>query len=119
MSLNPGDRIEITQGAELPDITITWKYQDGSGLWQLVPFLSGYTFALRIGYPGRVATINKVTGFTGADVDPNLTISFLSGELDGLMPDMTYEAQAWARRTVDSKDREPFKFAIKYKAAVL
>jgi hypothetical protein len=73
--------------AERPDIRLWLQDDDGD----LIDFSTGYTFAFKIGHVGRTADFTKTTGITGAAGSggetagaPNVTISFLSGELDDL-----------------------------------
>ncbi|HYJ69621.1 MAG TPA: hypothetical protein VEX15_18365 [Nocardioidaceae bacterium] len=89
--------IEYTIGTELPSYTLTWNDHSGT----LIDFSTGHTFELRIATP---TTTTKSTGIVGAGTAPNVTISLTAGEWDSLTAG-TYNAQLWARRTVDNKDR--------------
>jgi|SRR5262245_52904507 len=89
--------IDYVPGAELPDIPLTWR--DSTG--QPINFASGYTFTLRLGTP---STTTKSSGITGAATAPNITVSLTAGEWDAV-PVGQWQAQLWARRTSDSKDR--------------
>jgi hypothetical protein len=106
--------VEYTVGAELPDKPFRWL--DGNG--NLIPFATTpHTFTLRIGvYTCGVALFTKTTGITGVDTDPNVTVAFTAGELPGsLEVGVRYLAQLWARRTSDSKDRDPLEFVFRMK----
>lgn len=70
------------EGAELPDVEITWLDPDGN----VINFASGYTFAVRIGIAGESAQVTKTSGINGAAAAPNITISWDAGELDALNP---------------------------------
>src|SRR5262245_47747446 len=89
--------IEYVPGAELPDIGLVWRDANG----QIINFASGHTFTLRIATP---TTTTKSTGITGAATAPNITIAVAAAEWDSL-PVGQWQAQLWARRTSDSKDR--------------
>lgn len=97
------------QGTELPDIQVTWKDSTGT----VIPFVAQpHTFSFRV---ASQPALNKgtlggsQTGITPADVAPNVTIVFSAGDLDSIVPG-TYSGQLWARRTADSKDRQPVRF---------
>lgn len=89
--------IEYVVGAELPDNTFTWRDKNEN----LIDFSTGYTFELRVATP---STTIKSNGIVGAGTDPNLTISIADGEWDD-MPVGMWDAQVWAHRTSDSRDR--------------
>lgn len=96
----------IIQGAELPDLTITWRDQNDA----IINFATGYTFTLKLGQPGQAATLTKTTGITGSANSPNITVTW-AGDLD-MLPPALYTLQLTARRTADGKDRiltVPFK----------
>jgi len=108
---------EYTAGTELPDIEVTWRDSAGA----IIPFASqAHTFSLRV--PAQPTFVKGVlggsqTGITTSDTAPNVTIAFAAGDLDDINP-ATYRAQLWARRTSDSKDRQPLKFDFVVGAAV-
>lgn len=94
--------VTYTAGAELPDLTLTWR--DSAGV--LIDFTSAYTFTVKVGVPGSAAVFTKTTGITGAATDPNITIAWATtAELSTLTVGTTYTGQVIARRTSDSKDR--------------
>lgn len=97
------ETVTYIKGADLPDLTITWK--DGNG--NLIDFSSGWTFAALIGQNGQSADFAKTTGFTGAATDPNLTIAWaVTGELNSLDARKSYQVAITATRTADSKERK-------------
>lgn len=101
-----GQLVEYTQGVELPDFTFTWRDFDGA----IIDFSSGYTFELRV---LTTPTTIKTTGITGTAVSPNIVVSLDDNEWDTLTPGI-YEAQLWATRTSDSKERMlPFHVLVK------
>lgn len=90
-----------TIGADLPDLTGSWKENDGT----LID-LTAYTLvALRIGQKGHPALLVKTSGVTFADADPNVTISWDTGELAALPPKKTYSGVLIVERTADHKER--------------
>lgn len=90
-----------TQGADLPDLPITW--QDSAGA--VIDFSTGYTFEVRVGSRGSAAAFSKTTGITGAATAPNLTIQWAtSGELNTLAAGR-YSVQVTATRTSDNRQR--------------
>jgi hypothetical protein len=101
------------QGADLPDLAITW--QDKSGA--VIPFATGYTFTLKVGKPGDVAQLTKTTGFVGANSAPNVTIAWApTGELNQIPPG-TYTADLIATRASDGKQRV-FRFVLPVHPAI-
>src|SRR5262245_57166289 len=105
-------RHEVTTGAELPDLALTWR-EDRA----VIPFL-GWTLQLRIGRPGQLALVHiDGNAIIGADASPNVTIHWPVGELEVLAPG-EYEAQLWAQRPSDNKWREPYTFTLAVKKAV-
>lgn len=92
--------IKYYKSAERPDITLTWRGNNGAVLDLSV----GYSFELKIGSPGSAAIFTKTAGINGAQTSPNLTISFISGELDDV-PVGLHAAQLRARETAGSQDR--------------
>lgn len=89
-------------GSELPDYPVTWRDSAGA-----VPnFASGWTFTLKLGFPGRAPVLTKTTGITGAATAPNITVSWDAGEFDDLDPG-TYVLELFARQTSSGKDRGP------------
>ena len=99
--------IEVTKGSELPDWIFEWKDRSGN----IIDFSTGWTFTLTIGTPTPIV---KNTGITGAATSPNITATFAAGELDSLPATTSVvSARLDARRTVDSKDREPLRFTVR------
>lgn len=104
-----------TQGADLPDLQVTWKNNAGS----VIDFSSGWTFELRVGDPAAEAALVKTTGISGAATEPNVTIAWaITDDLDSLDPDM-YTAQLIATRVSDDKQRIMPPFKIKIQPAIL
>lgn len=96
--------LTITPGAELPDRTITWQESDGNP----VDFVaSAHTFRLIISFP---TPVTKTTGISG-DANGVVTIAFAAEETD-TFPLGHWPARLWAKRTVDSKDREPIRLDV-------
>jgi hypothetical protein len=95
-------RIEVTRGTELPDRTLTWIDDATSQPYQFGTI--AHTFELRIDRYDSVFV--KTTGISGSNNDPNILITFASGELDTFTPGH-YHAQLRAKRTSDGKDLEP------------
>jgi hypothetical protein len=96
--------ITYIQGAELPDIEVTWNDSDGNA----IDFTSGWTFTLRIGQTGQAASLEKTTGITGSSGvggTPNVVISWSSTELETLAVN-SYKMQLIARNTSSGKDRK-------------
>lgn len=104
--------IQVTIGAELPDWTFHWL--DNSG--NTIDFSTGHTFTLRIGHAGN-GVMAKTSGISGADTNPNVTVSFGDGEWDSIPPGL-YSAELWARRTVDDRDREPLRFTVRVRQTI-
>lgn len=101
------------QGADLPDLAITWKDSNGA----IIDFSTGSTFVLKVGQPGVTASLTKSTGIAGASTSPNITIAWaVSGELNTL-PAATYVADLIATRTSDSKQRV-LRFLLPITAAI-
>lgn len=97
--------------AALPSLTITWK-ENG----QLVLLATGHTFELRVALNGTTL-LAKTSGISGADIAPNVTIDWATGELANLTPNKTHSAQLIATRTSDGKPRI-FPFALQMLAAI-
>lgn len=98
--------LEVTPGAELPDRTLTWENSAGT----VINFATDpHTFKLEIAFP---TPVTKTTGITGGATTPNVTIAFAAGETD-TWPRGGYSALLWARRTSDSKDREPIRLTVR------
>jgi len=93
--------VTYIQGAELPDVEVTWRDSDSS----IINFSTGYTFTVRLGQLGQAATLTKTTGITGNNVSPNLLISWSSTEIESL-PAATYTMEIIARHVATSKDRK-------------
>jgi hypothetical protein len=92
--------VTYIQGAELPDILVTWKDENGN----VINFSSGWTFTLRLGQLGQAAVLTK-TDLVGAATAPNLTISWTSTEIESLAVN-TYTMQIIARHVSSGKDRK-------------
>src|SRR5688572_24863757 len=93
--------VEYIQGAELPDIEVTWRDSDGS----IIDYSTGYTFTVRVGQLGQAAVLTKVTGITGDNTVPNIIISWSNTEIESL-PAATYVLEVIARHTATGKDRK-------------
>jgi hypothetical protein len=93
--------VEYRQGAELPDISVTWNDEETG----LLDFSTGWSFSALIGQEGQVAELTKVTGFTGSATAPNLKIAWTPGELDVLGPG-SYVVDVQAHHTASNKDRK-------------
>lgn len=105
--------ITYTQGADLPDLAITWKDSDQA----TIDFAAGYTFQLKIGVPGNTALVTKTSGITGSTTAPNITIAWsTTGELNTLAAGI-YDADLIATRIADSKQR-PMRFQIRIDPAI-
>ncbi len=105
-------RINYSLGSELPDLSFTWR--DASGA--LIAFGSiAHSFTLWL---ATSPAFSKTTGFTGADTDPNVTMTFTTTDLNALSPGI-YAGQLWARRTSDSKDRVPLRFMFALAAPIV
>jgi hypothetical protein len=92
---------EYIQGADIPDLAITWLDNAGT----VIDYSSGYTFSLKLGQPGQAAAMTKSTGITGAATAPNVTVAWAtSNELNTLDPG-TYTLDLIATRSSDSKQR--------------
>ena len=93
--------VEYLQGADLPDLAITWLNSAGN----LVDFTTGYSFELKVGRPGSVALFTKSTGFSASLTDPNLTVAWANtGELNTIAAGQ-YRCQIRATRISDNKQR--------------
>lgn len=100
--------INITPGAELPDIGIAWQEQDGTP----VDFVaSPHTFRLIMSFEVNdvPAPVTKTTGITGGV--GIVTVAFADGETD-TFPAGHWPARLWAKRTADNKDREPVRLDV-------
>lgn len=98
--------IVYPQGAELPDLGITWNTSTGVP----IDFSVGWTFVLNLAgiYPsGAPLVLTKSTGITGnGPVSPNITITWATtGELNTLIPG-NYVFQLQATNTTTSKIRD-------------
>ena len=91
-----------TEGATLPDAALTWLEWDGD----VIPFAAGHTFLLEVAEKlGDPPLFTKTSGITGANVAPNITVTWLSaGEITTLAPG-TYVVEVTATRTSDGKKR--------------
>lgn len=92
--------VEYVKGAELGDLTITWRDTDGT----LINFSSGYSFEVKIGVVGSAAAVTKATSITGASTAPNVTISWSTSDLSSLSTG-DYVLQLKATEVASSKDR--------------
>lgn len=88
------------QGADLPSPAVTWT-DDLDGL---IDFSSGWSFTLKVGFPGRDAVLTKTAGITGASTDPNVTISWSPDELGPVTPG-AWPAELHAHNSSTNKDR--------------
>lgn len=96
--------LSITPGAELPDRTLTWQEADGTPIDFTV---SAHTFRLELAFPTPAV---KTAGITGA-ADGTVTIAFAADETN-TYPAGEHTAKLWAKRTADSKDREPIRLRV-------
>jgi hypothetical protein len=87
---------------ELPTYPITWTDSTGT----VIDFATGWTFTLKLGFPGRPAVLTKTTGITGAATAPNVTVAWVVDEFAELDPG-TYVLELVARHTSSGKDRGP------------
>src|SRR5262245_26577951 len=92
--------IKYFKGAEQPDIRLTWLSDSGA----VIDFSTGHTFELKIGHGGYDAVLTKTTGIAGAQTSPNITVTFIAGDLD-TVPSGMYEGQLRANLTASNKDR--------------
>jgi hypothetical protein len=99
--------LNITPGAELPDLAVAWQNNDGTP----VDFVaSPHTFRLVIDFETPVEKTTGITGGVGL-----VTIAFAVGETDSYPPGHV-SAQLWAKRTADNKDREPVRLLVHVQA---
>lgn len=87
----PGPQVGIVyyQSAERPAVQLWLFDEDGA----LIDFSTGYTFAFKLGSPGKPAVFTKTAGITGAAGSgtergggtPNVSINFSAGELAALV----------------------------------
>lgn len=87
-------------GSDLPSLDIDWQDADGN----TIDFSSGFTFEVKVGKIGRTAAFTKTSGVTGAATDPNISITWADGELDGLSKG-TWTILVIATRTSDGLQR--------------
>lgn len=76
------DGVEYVQGAELPDLHITWLDSDGD----LIDFSGGWAFEAKVGRRGHPAVVTKTSGITGAAAAPNAVVQWDADQLEGLAP---------------------------------
>lgn len=72
-----------TSKSSLPDLTFTWVDAAGSP----INFSSGWVFVMSIGRPPNAAVINKtsgIIGYSGANGQPNLVVTWNVNELSQL-----------------------------------
>ena len=94
-------RVSYVQGADLGDLTWTWRDSTGA----IIDFSVPHSFELKVGYPGSAALFTKTTGIFGAATSPNITIQWAtSGEINSITPGQ-YRGQLKATRTSDTKSR--------------
>jgi hypothetical protein len=92
---------EYIQGADLPDLAITWLDYKGD----IIDFSGGYTFEVKVGNLSTTALVTKILGITGAAIIPNVVIAWdVVGELNTL-PAGVYTTQVKATRVADGKQR--------------
>lgn len=93
--------VTYIQGAELPDIEITWTDSDGS----VIDYSTGYTFTILLGQLGQAAILTKTTGIVGNNTAPNIVVTWSNTEIESLAV-ATYVMQITARHTASGKDRK-------------
>lgn len=94
--------VTFKQGADLSDTAIRWEEHDHS----VIAFDNGWTFVGEL-YYGTELLFTKTSGFTPADTDPNLTLSWpTAGELNDLLPNRTYDLRITATRDSDQRERK-------------
>jgi len=78
-------KLSYHRNAERPAVKMWLVDDDGT----LLDFSSGYSFVLKIGFPGSTAVLTKssgITGGAGVGIEPtgtqNVTIAWTGGELD-------------------------------------
>lgn len=90
--------ITIIEGADLPDVAITWSDRLGA-----VIDLSTSTFTVKVGSEaGGAATITKTAGVTGSATAPNVVIAWTTAEV-GTLTEGRYVIEVVA--TTAGKDR--------------
>jgi hypothetical protein len=100
-------RLVVTQGAELPNRTLTWL---NPATGAPIPFASDpHTFELRVAAGDTMFV--KTGGIVGVDGDPNVMISFAADELLMLAP-AHYPAQLWARQQSTGLDQDPINIRL-------
>lgn len=103
--------LTITNGAELPTRTLTWKSADGA----VIQFgTDPHDFELHI---NTDPAITKSTGIVGSNNTPNVLMTWIDGETDDY-PVGQWSAQLWAKRRSDSLDREPINLMVQVRAAI-
>lgn len=107
------ETVSYIQGADLPDLGFELRDEDGN----LLQLASGHTFELKAGQPGQAAALAKVTGITGANTAPNVTVAWAtSGELNSITPGF-YFIDLVVTRSSDSKQRK-FRFGLTVNDAI-
>lgn len=108
------DDVEVTIGAELPDITFLWNDDDGDPInW----VTDAHSFVVRVAERGDTTDLGLSITAAGA-ADSTVTLTLAEGAIDGLTAGRTYDVQVWASRSSDGKEREPAKFRMHVKAAI-
>lgn len=87
-------------GSDLPDLQLHWRDADKA----TIDLSTGWTVEARIGKMREAPTVTKTTGITLAATDPNVTIAWSDGELDGLAVGK-YQLLLVATRDSDGKER--------------
>lgn len=87
-------------GSDLPDLKLHWRDADKA----TIDLSTGWTVEARIGKMREAPTVTKTAGITLAASNPNVTISWVAGELDGLAVGK-YQLLLVATRDSDSKER--------------
>lgn len=107
--------MDYTQGADLPDLSLTWYDTNGA----LIDFSSGYSFTVKVAPLGSTtASFTKTTNITGSASAPNLVVAWGTSEIGNLGVG-TYDVQVQAHRAADSKDRFfPSALRLNVKAAI-
>ncbi len=90
--------LQMIEGADLPDLALTWKDRDGNVL-----NLSSYTFTVKVGPEGGAASITKTSGITGSSTAPNIVVAWTVTEI-GTLSAGRYVIEVIATAT-DSRER--------------
>jgi hypothetical protein len=88
-------------GSEDPTYQVTWTDSNGA----VIDFSAvGWSFELKLGFPGRDAVLTKTSGIVGAATAPNITVTWAATDLDDLDPG-TYVLQLTP--TLAGRSRSP------------